>query len=166
VKQGASLLLTAAILTAVFSGCGSQESADDLFTRGEEATHRVQSYAAAEKALDEFLDRFSEDPRADIALQSLARVLLSQQRYKDAVVRYRRLADDYPDSRYRDQAQFMIGYVLDLSGDLDAARIAYQKVIDQYPESDLADDAELSIQNLGKTPEEWLAPRDKSSDAQ
>lgn len=153
-KSGVFLVLAAIAV----SGCGNGESADVLFTRGEAATHRVPSYDEAEEALGEFLDRFPNDPRADVALQSLARVLLSRQKYDDAVGRYRQLADTYPESRYRDQAQFMIGYVLDLKGDLEGARVAYEKVIALYPDSDLADDALLSIQNLGKAPEDWLAP--------
>lgn len=156
-KHGVWLLLALALIAS--QGCsGSGESADDLFARGEEATHRVASYDEAEAALGEFLDRFPEDPRADVALHSLGRVLLSRQKFDRAVARYRQLVEDYPDSRYRDQGQFMVGYVLDLKGDLEGARKAYERVIELYPDSDLADDARLSIQNLGKSPEDWLAP--------
>ena len=34
------------------------------------------------------------------------------------------------------------------------ARAAYQDFLQKYPKSDLANDATLSLQNLGKTPEE------------
>ena len=52
----------------------------------------------------------------------------------------------------------MIGYIYDQSGDQKKAKAAYQKVIDVYPGSELADDARISIENMGKAPEQWLFP--------
>ena len=70
----------------------------------------------------------------------------------------------FPESRYVDQAQFMIGYIHDQNGDFERARLAYSKVISQYPQSELVDDAKVSIANLGKSLESWLLPGSSSAD--
>lgn len=141
----------------VVAGCGG-ESADDLFKRGEAATHQVENYAEAETLLAQFIERYPKDPRADIALQALARVLLNQKKSDQAIARYEAMLKQFPDSRYCPQAQFMIAYIYDQAGDYDRARTAYQKVLDLYPDSELVDDARISIKNLGKAPEQWLFP--------
>lgn len=137
--------------------CGGQKQmANALFEEGEKATHDVATYPVAEAKLSEFLARFPDDPRAEVALQALARVLINLQKYKDAIARYETLIERFPQSRYRVQARFMIGYIHDQQGDYEEARAAYQQVVDAYPTSELADDAKISIQNLGKTSEQWL----------
>ena len=151
-------------VTLATLGCQG-ESADDLFAKGEEATHNVAAYPEAEIKLAEFIDRFPDDPRADIALQALARVLMNQQKNQDAIARYEELLKRLPDSRYCPQAQFMIGYIHDQDGRFDAARQAYQSVIDSYPASELADDAKVSIANMGKTPKQWLFPGNANTDS-
>ena len=141
----------------LFVACGGQDqSADLLFREGEQAAHDMASYPIAEAKLSEFLERFPDDPRAEIALQALARVLMNQQKHSEAIARYETLITRFPQSRYCDQAQFMIGYIYDQLGDHEQARVAYQQVIDTYPNSELADDAKFSIENLGKAPEQWL----------
>ena len=106
-------------------GCG-EKSADELFKEGEHATHDMASYPIAEKKLSEFLELFPDDPRADVALQALARVLMNQGKNKEAIARYETLIERFPKSRYCPQAQFMIGYIYDQSGDQAKAKVAYK----------------------------------------
>ena len=142
---------------SLFLACGGQEkSADLLFREGENAAHDIATYPVAEVKLSEFLARFPDDSRADVALQALARVLMNRQKYTEAIARYETLIARFPESRYCAQARFMIGYIYEQLGDRDRARLAYQKVLNAYPTSDLVDDAKISIQNLGKAPEQWL----------
>ena len=143
------------LVAAILISC-SGESADELFLRGEKATHKAADYADAEEALSKFLGRFSDDRRADVALQALARVYLTQRKDLEALQRYEELVRRFPESRFAPQAQFMVGYVFDQRGQIDEAREAYKKVIDRYPKSDLVDDAKVSIVNLGKPPEAWF----------
>ncbi len=149
---------------ALISAC-SQESPDELLTKGEDATHSVSTYPQAERYLVKFLDIYPGDPRADVALQALARVLLGQKKHQDAIQRYDELVTRFPNSRYVDQAQFMVGYIHEEQGRLDLAREAYLKLIEAYPESDLIDDARASVENLGKVPEAWLFPDSAHAEA-
>jgi TolA-binding protein len=148
-------------LAVLWQGCQGK-SADSLFVEGEQATHDMASYPVAEAKLSEFIEQYPDDPRADVALQALARVLMNQKKNKEAIDRYETLITDFPQSRYCAQAQFMIGYIYDQLGDEDQAKKAYQKLIDTYPKSELVDDAKISIQNMGKTPGQWLFPKSVS----
>lgn len=145
-----------------FAAC-SGESADDLFTKGEEATHDVETYDQAVAHLSAFLKQFPDDPRADVALQAVARVYQAQGKSAVAIKTYEELVNRFPKSRYADQAQFMVGYIHDLGGNRDAAVKAYREVIQRYPESGLADDARVSIENIDKPLEAWIgAPGEDS----
>lgn len=146
---------------ALLVGCG-RESADELFAKGEAATHKEATYPEAEAHLKKFLDFYPDDPRADLVLHALARVLLNRHKFDEAIGFYETLVSRFPESRYADQAQFMIGYAYDLQGKYQRAREAYQKVIEMFPKSELYDDAAVSIRNLGKPPEEWF-PVDSTS---
>ena len=143
---------------------GQNKMADALFEEGENATHDVATHPVAEAKLAEFLAQFPDDPRAEVALQALARVLINLQKYKEAIARYETLIERFPQSRYCVQARFMIGYIHDQLGDYEKARSAYQQVVDAYPTSELADDAKISIQNLGKVPEQWLRSKPTSEE--
>ncbi len=151
------------LAASVLLGC-ARESADELFSKGEAATHKEASYPQAEALLKEFLDVYPDDPRADLVLHALARVLLNRHKFDEAIVSYETLVRRFPESRYADQAQFMVGYAYDLQGKYERAREAYQKVIDKFPDSELNDDAAISIRNLGKPPEQWF-PVDSTSTA-
>lgn len=151
------------ILVLAVLGC-SGESADELFQEGEKATHDIHSYDEAETKLSQFLEKFPNDSRADVALQALARVLMNRGKNEAAIARYESLIQKFPDSRFCAQAQFMIAYIYDQDEVYEKAKAAYQKVIENYPQSELVDDAEISIQNMGKTPETWLFPENGSQD--
>lgn len=151
-----------ALIVAGLVGCAG-ESADDLFTKGEEATHDVETYDESIKHLTAFIENFPDDPRADIALQAMARVYQAQSKSDLAIATYNQLIERFPDSRYADQAQFMVGYIYDLNGNRDSAIEAYKKVIASYPQSGLADDARVSIENIDKPLESWIGEAQKSS---
>jgi TolA-binding protein len=149
------------VLLFVVASC-SGESADDLFEKGEHATHDVKTYSEAVKHLSAFLEGYPDDPRADVAMQAIARVYQAQGSSDIAIATYKDLVTRFPKSRYADQAQFMVGYIYDLSGDREAAVKAYEAVIANFPESSLADDARISIKNINKPLEAWIGSEGKS----
>lgn len=140
----------------------SGESADDLFSKGEHATHDVETYDEAVRHLSAFLKSYPDDPRADVALQAIARVYQAQGKSDVAIKTYEELINRFPKSRYADQAQFMVGYIHDLGGNKEAAVTAYQAVIRKFPESGLADDARVSIANIDKPLEAWIDAAEQS----
>ncbi len=147
-------------LILVAAGC-SKQSADELFTKGERATHDVKTYDEATVHLTAFLEGYPEDPRADVALQAVARVYQAQGKSDTAIKTYEELIDRFPKSRYADQAQFMVGYIHDLNGNKSAALKAYRAVVSNFSNSGLADDARVSIQNIDKPLEAWIGADEK-----
>lgn len=64
---------------------------------------------------------------------------------------------DYPDYEKAPQCLFLKGYVYENNlGDLQKAKQIYEEFLEKYPEDEFADDAEVSIKNLGKSPEELI----------
>ena len=135
----------------------ARESADDLFSKGERATHDVHTYDEAIRHLTAFLAGYGGDARVDAAMQALARVYQAQRKSDIAIKTYQDLTTKFPKSRYADQAQFMIGYIHDLEGDKASAIKAYEAVLARFPGSGLADDAKISIANINKPLEAWIA---------
>ena len=157
--RGRGLAILCLLVTV---GC-SGELADELFAKGEDATHDVETYDEAVGHLSAFLKAFPDDPRADVALQAIARVYQALGKSDVAIKTYTELINRFPDSRYADQAQFMVGYIHDLGGNKEAAVKAYQEVITRFPNSGLADDAKISIANIDKPLEAWIASEGKLS---
>ena len=69
-----------------------------------------------------------------------------------------RLVTNYPEFEKNPVALFMLAtFVYDeQQHNLDKAREAYQQIVDQYPDSPFARDAEISISQLGMTPDELI----------
>ena len=62
---------------------------------------------------------------------------------------------DYGDFAKVPECYFLKGFVYENNiKDIKQARIAYTEFITKFPNHDLRDDAEISMKNLGKTPEQ------------
>lgn len=157
----ARLRATVALLAAalVMLAC-ARKSSDELFTEGERASHNTGMYPKAENLLREFVDRYPDDGRLGMALIILARILQNQERPREAIAAYERLLERVPNSDKADEAQFMIGFIYDSLKDYEKARAAYQKIIEAYPHSQFVDDAQVSLEYLGRPPEELLKRAD------
>lgn len=137
-------------------GC-SRKSAEDLFEKGEIAASDSSTFSEAERLLTELVRQYPEYERCDEAMIYLATIAQNRGQGEEAVRLYQELIEKYPEGDRAYQAQFMIGYVYEeMLGDEEKAKTAYRKVVANYPDSDLADDAKLSMENVGKPPEEWI----------
>jgi len=115
------------------------------------------TFVEAERLLSKLLKQYPEDERCDEAIMHLATIAQNRRDGEEAVRLYEELLTKYSDSDRAYQAQFMIGYVYEeMLDDHEKAKDAYRKVVENHPDSDLADDARLSMQNVGKPPEEWI----------
>lgn len=64
---------------------------------------------------------------------------------------------NYPNTRHAPDALMAIGYIYENSRkDTATAKATYKQVIQKYPNSKAATDAQLSLQNMGKSPEQQL----------
>lgn len=137
--------------------CGCGKGADQLFERGQALASDSDTYDEAEEVFNLFLQKHPKDKRSDNALMVLARIAQNRGQNEEAIARYEKLLQTYPQSEVAYQAQFMIGFIYEENLlDYERAKAAYQKVIANYPDSDLVDDAKTSLAHIGVPPEKWV----------
>jgi len=84
-----------------------------------------------------------------------------------AIQVFDRVLKNYPDYEKAAQCLFLKGYVYENEiGDLNTAKAIYKDFIAKYPDDEFADDAAVSIQNLGKSPEELIKEFEEKSKAE
>ena len=126
------------------------DSANDGFINKEKALELVDLYI-------NYADAYPQDTMAVEYLFKAAEFCLNLGEGVRAIGYYDRVINDYPDFRKAPESLFLKGYIFEnYLGDLENARKIYTEFIERYPDNEFADDAEVSIQNLGKTPEELI----------
>ncbi len=131
-------------------GIVSREKADDIVTM----------YV-------DFSETYPEDSLAVEYLFKAADISMNMNRPVKAVELYSLIREDYPDFRKAPECLFLKGYVYEnYMNDLEKARAIYTEFIEKYPDNDFADDAEISIRNLGKSPEELIKEFEEKMDTQ
>lgn len=104
-----------------------------------------------------FADSFSADTLAPAYLFKAADMAMNTNRSLQAIQLYERIIDQYSGYAKAPEALFLQGYVYENNlGRLDKAEEIYKKFIELYPDNDFADDAAVSLQYLGKSPEELI----------
>jgi len=97
------------------------------------------------KNTDEMANK-SADSDKEAALFSQASKAEFGQRFQEAADLYVKIANNYPNSKDRDQALFMAGYLKSENLNQKQEALSYFKeVLEKYPESDLVDDAQFMI---------------------
>lgn len=125
-------------------------SADNGFVDKEKAIELVDMYV-------NFTDAYPEDTMAVEYLFKGAEFCLNLGEGQRAILLYDRVINEYPDFRKVPECLFLKGYVYEnYLGNLASAKAIYTKFIQLYPDNEFADDAAVSIQNLGKSPEELI----------
>ena len=70
---------------------------------------------------------------------------------------YRRLYDQYPGYSKAPVALFLQGFIHENQlGQLDSASYYYTTFLERFPDHPIASDVRLSLENLGKSPEELI----------
>jgi tetratricopeptide (TPR) repeat protein len=122
-----------------------------------------EGFVDKEKAL-ELVDMYVNTPiliprtawLLNISLKS-AEFCLNLGEGQRAIELYDRVINEYPDFRKVPECLFLKGYVYEnYLGDLEMPGPFTLRFIETYPDNEFADDAEVSIQNLGKSPEELI----------
>ena len=155
------LLVGLSVCTFLIASCGEQ-TAEQLFAAAEAAAADSSRKDLARGQFTAFLTRYPQHLRSDEALRNLAMIARQDGDMEGAIGYYERLIADYPNSKYGDEAQFMIAFIYEEHlQDQERARQAYQRVIERYPESDLAASARRLLPHVGRNPEEWVKFQDE-----
>ncbi len=111
-----------------------------------------------------FVEKYPDDERAPEFLFKAAQRSSILNKAKEGIGFFEKLISTYPNSKFCEQALFSIAFSYENNlNDFVKARKYYEQFLQKYPTSDLAEDAKLSIQNLGKTDEEFLESINKDS---
>lgn len=115
----------------------------------------------------DFADQYPDDTLAPQYLYSAADLMMNLSSPSGALLLFKRIRKDYPAFEKSDEALFLQAFILEnYLGDIEQAEDLYNQYIIEYPDGDFADDAEISIQNLGKTPEELIREFEARQQAQ
>jgi tetratricopeptide (TPR) repeat protein len=111
-----------------------------------------------------FVEKYPDDARAPEFLFKAAQRSSILNKAKEGIVFFEKLIKTYPNSKFCEQALFSIAFSYENNlNDFEQARVYYNQFLQKYPNSDLTEDAKLSIENLGKTDEEFLESINKDS---
>ena len=105
----------------------------------------------------EYADKFPEDTNSVNYLFKAADISMNLLDPNRSIRLFDRIMTEYPDYIKIPHCLFLKGYVYENSlRNLDAAKALYLAFLDRYPQHEFADDVAISLQHLGKTPEQLI----------
>lgn len=115
-----------------------------------EAANMIHAYI-------EFVDAFPNDTLSPQYLFKAADVSINTFHSTETIALFNRILKDYPDFQKAPQALFLKAFAYEnYLMQLDSARSSYNLFLKKYPEHAFANDAQISLMNLGKSPEEII----------
>lgn len=131
-------------------------NSQDVQISKEDATNLIALY-------EQYADEFPDDTLAPVYLFRASDLSMNLQRPNETIELFNALLSNYPDYEKTPSVLFLKAFVYeDQLRDLENAKIYYEEFLEKYPNSDFADDAEMSLKNLGKTPEELILEFEKN----
>lgn len=129
---------------------------DALFSEENKSVDRVKALELVDMYIA-YADKYPEDSMAVENLFKGAEFYLTLGEGQKSIDLYDRVMTEYPDFRKIPECLFLKGYVYEnYLGELEDARMIYTLFLQKYPDNEFADDARISIENLGKSPEELI----------
>lgn len=156
-----SLVLLAAVF---FVGCGSpRKRAFDNVTKLEKEVSAQSDKPDSAKVIElttayrEFAVRFAGDSLAPAYMLRAGGLFMNMGNPLKAIESLDELNEKYGTSPQAPQALFLEGFIFEnMMGNTTKARELYSMFLTRFPKHDLADDAQVSLNNLGKTPEQLI----------
>ncbi len=152
------------IMLFLLVSCGSKKSDKELF---DDAQRNLKEDKIPEAviAYEELISNYSESNLAPEALSQLASVyqnkriksLSEKENLEKAVMLFKKIHTDYPQSSYAPTGLFMAGFIsANELKNFDQATEIYNQFLKEYPDHDLIVSAKAELENMGLTPEEIL----------
>src|SRR5919204_533925 len=102
-------------------------------------------WLVAEKAFGDFLQAWPEHRLVPSATFQLARALIDQKKYKDAIPLLAAFAKKYPGHNLVDESQYLLGWTKIRAGDPKGGVADLKAFVEAYPTSELVPDAKKLI---------------------
>jgi len=110
----------------------------------------------------EYAQRYPDDSLSPVYLFKASDVSMNLYRPAETIKILDTILIKYPDYEKTPTALFLKAFIYeDQVKNYDRARKYYQMFIDKYPDNEFADDAQMSLDNLGKSPEELIKSFEK-----
>jgi len=109
---------------------------------------RSGNYDAAGPLFESFTDQFPENDLADNALYWAGECKYTQKKFTEAVQRFKRVVEEYPDGSKVPDALLKIGFAYISLGDSQSAESYLKQVVAQYPFSSAGAKAEERLKKL------------------
>lgn len=115
-----------------------------------EASNMIHAYK-------EFADQYPQDTMSPKYLFKAADVSINTFHSVQTVKIFDRIITEYPDFEKVPQAMFLKAFTFEnYLNDIEKAKKYYLEFIAKYPDHPFTNDAQISLQNLGKSPEEII----------
>ena len=102
-----------------------------------------------------YVDNFPKDEQSPIYLFKAADVSINIFHSQQTINLFNRMLNEYPNNAKIPEALFLKAFTFDnYMQEYDSAKIYYHEFLAKYPKHNFANDAEISVKNLGKSPEE------------
>jgi len=148
----------------VISACGPSKDKknnnitilEETFSDQSKGLDKVKAQELKDAYL-EYANLFPDDSLSPEYLFKAADITMNIIDSRQAINIYNRILADYPDFRKAPQCIFLKAFIFENNlNDLVNAKKYYLEFLEKYPEDDFADDAQISLDNLGKSPEELI----------
>ena len=151
-------LIMAVCVSLFLLGC-SKMTEDELWQRVERS-RASNNHDSTIQVCQTILKEYPDGRKAAPALYSLAETYQNGKHdYHAAVDYYRDFTKKYPDLNSTPIAMFLVGFIYNNNLQMiDSAGIAYTDFLSKFPNHELALSARFELQNLGKSPNEIIAP--------
>jgi len=145
------ILFIITIIGVFISGCGNNQTADELFSGAENARNEKDIKRALSN-LDLLLKKYSAHVLAAKTQYLIGDIYMNDLRdFDNAIAAYVNVVNNYSGTNQEAQAQFMIGYIYaNILNDNPKAELNYKIFLDRFPDHELAPSVQFELDYLGK----------------
>ena len=145
------ILFILTIIGVFISGCGSNQTADELFSGAENARNEKDIKRALSN-LDLLLINYPNHILAAKTQYLIGDIYMNDLRdFDSAIASYVNVVNNFSGTNQEAQAQFMIGYIYaNILGDNAKAEMNYKIFLDRFPDHELAPSVQFELNYLGK----------------
>ena len=139
------------IIGIIITGCGSNQTADELFSGAENARNEKDIKRALSN-LDLLLKKYPDHVLAAKTQYLIGDIYMNDLRdFDSAIAAYVDVVNNFSGTNQEAQAQFMIGYIYaNILNDNSQAELNYKNFLDRFPDHELAPSVQFELDHLGK----------------
>ncbi len=137
-------------------------AAEDELFNGDMTVPNVELANELARLYVNYANQNPKDSLAPDLLFKAADISMNMNNPRNTINLFNHIRRNYPDYKNNATILFLTGFVYDDQlKDYESAKKYYTEFLEKYPDNDFADDARISLDNLGKSPEELIKEFEK-----